>query len=232
MRKLVFTAAILVSFWVPLLAGPGARSAEPGDPAYSQAAKPVQNASLKSRLAIEAGNKLREKQDFPAALRAYQNAIRLQPENSNAWFYLGIAYVNMDRFDEARVSFKKSVLHAPDDPAKWMGLCLSNYLIGDFHSVITSCKETVRLDPQQADGWAWLGLGYAHADQLEKSLRCLEIAASLNTNSTEAWYTLGMRYARLGVRSKVLDVYRHLQDLDPAQARKFLNLVVSPKFRG
>src|SRR5262249_52243123 len=141
---------------------------------FLEDAKPLQNAGLESQLAIEAGNKLRNRQDFAAALRAYQNAIRLQPENSNAWFYLGIDYVNLDRFDEARISFKRSVMNAPDDPAKWMGLCLANYLLEDFQGVIKTCKETLRLDPKQGDGWAWLGLGYAHVEELEKSLRCLE----------------------------------------------------------
>jgi tetratricopeptide (TPR) repeat protein len=194
--------------------------------------RPVQAAALKSRLAIESGNKLREKKDFDAALLAYQHAIRLQPESANAWFYLGITYVNLDQFEKASYSFKRSVLVAPDDPAKWMGVCLSHYLLGDFAQTVHTCQEALRLDPKQADGWAWMGLGYAHQQEWEKSVPCLEAAAALGTKSSEAWYTLGIRYARQGQRTKVLKVYRRLQELDSDQASKFFAVAVSPKQRG
>jgi tetratricopeptide (TPR) repeat protein len=200
--------------------------------ARAGAGGPVQSPALKSRLAIESGNKLREKKEFDAALLAYQGAVRLQPRNSDAWFYLGITYVNLDRFEEARASFERSVLNAGDDPAKWTGLCLSNYLLSDFGSAIHTCEEALRLDPKQADAWAWMGLGYAHQQEGIKSLQCLEVAAALGTKNGEAWYMLGIRYARQGQRTKVLEVYRRLQDLDPGEARKFFNIAVSPQTKG
>src|SRR5262245_61892881 len=76
------------------------------------ATAPVQNVALQSRLAMESGDRLRKEKNFDAALAAYQGAVRLQPKNANAWFYLGITYVNLDRFEEARSSFKRSVLAA------------------------------------------------------------------------------------------------------------------------
>ncbi len=224
--------AVILAFcsWRPAPAG--AAAAPPLAAPDQNAAGLAASAALQARLAVEDGNRLRRQRDFSAALRAYHRAIRLQPDNSNAWFYLGIAYVNLDRFEEARLSFKRSLLNAPDDPAKWMGLCLADYLLADFDAVIRACRETLRLDPRQADAWAWLGLSYARQQSLEKSLQCLEIATALGTSSSQAWYTLGMRYARLGLRSRVMDVYRHLEQLDPAQAQRFLRQAVAPKSRG
>jgi len=191
----------------------------------------VESAALKSLLAIETGNKLREKKQFDAALRAYQDAVRLRPENGDAWFYLGMSYVDLDRFEEARFSFKRSILAAPEDPAHWFGLCLTHYLLEDYERAIGTCKEVVRLDPEQADGWAWMGLGYARQRQWDKAIPSLERAAALGTKNSQAWYTLGIRYARQGQRTKVLRVYRRLQELDPVQASKFFGTAVSPQVR-
>lgn len=201
-------------------------------PLLGHAAGAVQSAAVQSRLAIESGNELREKKEFDAALLAYQSAIRLQPQDSKAWFYLGITYVSLDRFEEARASFKRSVLNAGDDPANWIGLCISNYLLSDFGNAIHTCQEALRLDPKQADAWAWMGLGYAHQREGARSLQCLEAATALGTGSGEAWYTLGIRYAREGRRTKVLEVYRRLEEIDPYRARKFFKTAVSPEVRG
>ena len=193
---------------------------------------PAESVALKSRQAIESGNRLREKKEFDAALRAYQNAVRFQPENGDAWFYLGMGYVNLHQLEAARSSFRRSVLAAPEDPAKWFGLCLSHYLVGDYSSAVHTCKEAVRLDPQQPDLWAWMGLGYAGQRQWDKAIFSLECATALGTRNSDAWYTLGIRYARQGRRTKVLEVYRQLEELDPEQARKFFHIAVSPKSRG
>jgi tetratricopeptide (TPR) repeat protein len=140
--------------------------------------------------------------------------------------------VNLDRFEEARASFRRSVMAASDDPAKWIGLCISHYVLGDFGDAIHTCQEALRLDPKQADGWAWMGLGYAHQQQWDKAMPSLEIAAALGTKSSEAWYALGIRYARQARRTKVLEVYRRLQELDPDRARKFSSIAVSREDRG
>jgi len=207
--------------------------AQTGNLSTLQSPKPlVENAAIKSRQAIESGNKLREERKFKEAVLAYRGALALQPNDANAWFYLGITYVNLDRFEEARASFKRSVMAASDDPAKWIGLCLSHYVLGDFSDAAHTCEEALRIDPKQPDGWAWMGLAYAHQQRWEVATPALEIAAALGTSSSEAWYTLGLRYARQAQRSKVLQVYRRLQDLDPGQAQKFLKVAVSRKSRG
>ena len=77
-----------------------------------------------------------------------------------------------------------------------------------------------------------MGLGYAHESEWDKSIHSLEIATALGTKNSEAWHALGIRYARQGRRTKVLEVYERLQELDPDQARRFFNVAVSPKVRG
>ena len=76
--------------------------------------------------------------------------------------------------------------------------------------------------------WAWMGLGYAQQKQWEPSVRCLEMATALGTKNSQAWYTLGIRYARDGRRTKVLEVYSRLQQLNPEQASQFYKMAVFP----
>lgn len=229
MKTAIRLILVLAAFCLPLSAPNLVRAAAADAPPSAEGKPPVQDAALRSREAIESGNHLREKKDFNAALLAYEGAVRLQPESANAWFYLGLTYVNLDQFEKASYSFKRSVLAAPDDPAKWMGLCLSHYLLSDFDEAIHTCKEALRLDSKQADAWAWTGLSYAHQQDWDKAVPCLQAAAALGTRSSEAWYTLGIRYARQGQRTKVLEIYRRLQDIDPNQAAKLFAVAISPK---
>jgi hypothetical protein len=45
---------------------------------------------------------------------------------------------------------------------------------------------------------------------------------------SSSWFSLGRTYARLGERSKVLEIYRHLKEVDPGTADQFFELIVLP----
>jgi tetratricopeptide (TPR) repeat protein len=197
-------------------------------PLHARPADPA----LESRLAMQSADKLRAKKDFQGALRADQTAVRLQPQSGTAWFSLGIDYVLFNRLDEARYSFKRSILASPDDAAKWTALCLAHYLAGDFDHAIHTCQQAVSLDPSQADAWAWMGLGYARQKRWDLSVPCLEVATDLDTGNSLAWYTLGVRYAQQGRRTEVLEIYRRLRQLAPNQAIQFYKVAVFPQQRG
>jgi Flp pilus assembly protein TadD len=75
-----------------------------------------------------------------AALEPLRIAIQLAPNNSSAYFYLGVSFLALDREDEARNAFKRmAALTPPDDEQLYLLLRgyskLSSALLERLHEV-------------------------------------------------------------------------------------------------
>ena len=65
------------------------------------------------------------------AIEGYQQALRLDPGNSIAQEFLGLAYMDMRQFDRARDAFAAALMLTPDSRTSLSGLMVSSYLTGD-----------------------------------------------------------------------------------------------------
>ena len=104
------------------------------------------------------GNTLAVKKDFNNAVRAYQNAIRINPNYALAYFNYGLLYTQQDNFDEALKLFNKTITIDPYFAEAYRNIAIIYYMTENFeqslynfekyNSLITdeSIKATVRQD--------------------------------------------------------------------------------------
>jgi len=70
------------------------------------------------------------------AIEGYQQALRLDPGNWIAREFLGLAYLDQRKFDQASTEFSEVLLMSPDSAVSIYGLMVSSYLMGD---AVTAC---------------------------------------------------------------------------------------------
>lgn len=70
------------------------------------------------------------------ALEGYQQALRLDPGNWIAQEFLGLAYIDLKKFEPAKIAFSEVLLMAPDSSTSLYGLMVAAYLTGD---AVTAC---------------------------------------------------------------------------------------------
>lgn len=68
-------------------------------------------------LYVTYGTSLDRQHQSAEAVRVYQQAVQKFPDDEALWRYQGIAFQNLQRYDEAAVSFQKAVRLLPDKPA-------------------------------------------------------------------------------------------------------------------
>ncbi len=98
----------------PVATGGEERVAKPVAPSP----RPVQHLS---RLLLRARGALARK-DFPAAQRALEQALRLDPRNSEALTLLGFLLLDQGRYDEARKFFRRTLRNNPNYADAYRGL--------------------------------------------------------------------------------------------------------------
>lgn len=75
------------------------------------------------------------------ALEGYQQALRIDPSNWIAKEFLGLAYMDLKQFDQAKLAFSDVLLLTPDSSVSIYGLMVSSYLTGDARTACAMADQ-------------------------------------------------------------------------------------------
>lgn len=93
------------------------------------------------------GNNLYELDRFEEALVAYEQAIRLDPENSTYHDDRGDALAGLERHEEALTAYEEAIRLDPDNPAYYNDKGDALYNLKRYEEALTAYEEAIRLKP-------------------------------------------------------------------------------------
>ncbi len=110
---------------------------------------------------VSKGNAFRKQGKHDEAIKAYDEAIRLDPNDADAWYNKGEAlnYMGESKYDEAIKAYDEAIRLDPQlaEAWFWKGNLLNAQ--GKHDEALEAYDEAIRLDPNDAD--AWVGKGVA-----------------------------------------------------------------------
>lgn len=98
-------------------------------------------------------NTLQERQQYEEALRAYEAAQVLEPDNPIPYFNAAAALLELDRFDEAIIALQQALRHADENLSARIHYNLGNvhFQAGDYEEAVTAYRESLLLRPDDED---------------------------------------------------------------------------------
>lgn len=167
-------------------------------------------------------------QDYPGALASLQRLIALDPSNSEAYYYAGLAHKELRRFPESLAALRTAAELAearaetkPETKAErhfWVGI-----LHAQLDSVPQAKASLVRsLEYDSTGTFAGVAkrqLGFydlldrRYGDAIDK----LNDAIRLNAKDGQAWVWLGQAWQNSGNRERAIEAYRRALELIPNQ---------------
>jgi tetratricopeptide (TPR) repeat protein len=141
------------------------------------------------------GYKLREAEKD--AIREYQIALRLQPNEPELHEALGQLFLNKKSYDEARAELEKSLVL---DPSRASTLCLLGRLYVGKHETekaVQYLQKALRYRPDMVEASGLLGTAYVRLGEDAKALPELERAAPFDFYG-DMHYQLALAYRKLG----------------------------------
>lgn len=181
--------------------------------------------SVEAKFAINERGKLAfRRKDYPGAIALFQQRIALDPENDEAYYYIGLSHKEMKQNTEALTALRTSAtLSEKKEPRFdrffWLGVVAESEK--QTPEAIQAYQRAVQIDSTSAlAGKAFRQLGF---QQLLKNdwvgaTVLLERAVQNDEKDVQAWVWLGQGYQNAGNRSKALAAYRRALDIDPRQA--------------
>jgi len=180
-----------------------------GAEAYAQLEESFPDSWRMHQLRAE-GHALR--QDLDDALKEYQAALQLQPNEPDLHEALGELYLDNHSDDEAQAELQKTLAL---DPARTHAL----YLLGRLYvqnreneRVVPYLQRAVRLQPDSAEASSLLGTAYVRLGHFAEAVPKLEKAAPLD-HYGNVHYQLFLAYRKLGQDDLAKKALARSQDL-------------------
>ncbi len=145
-----------------------------------------------------------QKKDYENAIKEYQKALALKPNDPKVHLLLGLTYANAGKFDEAVQHSTQSIQIEPSFAAyQNLGIIFANQ--GDYPRAIDAYKKALEIEPKSYRAWYQLGLVYATQLDFEHAIESYEKSIDSNPMFTEAHLGLGSAYYWSGNRDKALE---------------------------
>jgi len=109
-------------------------------------------------------------EDYVEAVGSYKEAVRLDPEDSDAWFRLGEAQQELKRDEEAVSSFQQATRLKGDDARPWERLALAYIRLRKYEEAIDAANHATALDADSVLPWASLTAAYLAAGKCTEAL--------------------------------------------------------------
>jgi TolB-like protein/Flp pilus assembly protein TadD len=174
--------------------------------------------------------------DWPAAERAFQQGLSLNPSSALAHNQYATYLATAGRLDDALSQVRRAQELDPLSPI--VNSDLGRYLLyaGQNAEAIAQFRKTLEFDPNSVSARRGLGLAYSADNQHQDAIAELQRALTLSENSPLILGDLGAAYARAGDRAAADTVLKQLtamaaQQYVPASAHAMVYAALGERSR-
>ena len=199
-----------------------------GEALFRHALEVTENNYL-ARLGL--GSALDEKGQIDAAIKEFQEAIRLKPDYAHAHNNLGSALYEKGQTDKATREFQEAIRLKPDYAEAHNRFGVTLVRKGQSDAAIREFQEAIRLKPDYAEAHGNLGGALVRKGQIDEAIRELQEAIRLKPDYAEAHNNLGVILVRKGQTDEAIREFQEAIRLKPdySEARSNLARVLAMK---
>lgn len=147
---------------------------------------------------INLGAALRTANKNTEAREAYEAALKLKPDSSEAHFNLGRVFLDLEQDDRAIESYRKCIALNPADPDIYVNLGNAYKYKGDGDAAIVAYEQALRLKPNQVEALSNIAAVLVDRGQQEEALAFMDQAIAVDPRPGELRFKRSLIALRLG----------------------------------
>ena len=158
------------------------------------------------------------------SLSSYQQAVKINPNDANAHYNLGLILKKLGKSEEAKNSYQKAIEINPNFTAAYNNLGVVFKELGEFKKAISSYLKAIEIKPNYAMAYYNLGNALNDLGEFEKAISAYQKAIDINPNYADAHYNLGNRQHGLGEFKKAKISYQKAIEINSNFAKAYNKL--------
>ena len=167
---------------------------------------------------------LEKAEDWNGLLAHCKRWTEAESENALAQFSLGVAYDNINHYDDAIAAYREALRINPEDADVWYNLGNAYGNLDRHDDAIAAFREAVQTNPEDASAWNNLGVAYGNINRYDDEIAAYREALRINPKHADAWHNLGVAYGKLDRHNDEIAAYREAVRINPEYADAWYNL--------
>ncbi len=163
-----------------------------------------------AKAAVERGKALLEKEDYPAAIQAFSEALRLDPKSAPAHVGRGNGYRLLKKFDMALADFNEALRLEPNNSEAHRGRGSVYGEKRDFDKALVECDEAVRCGPNNSGPYRTRGWLHGYKGEWDQAVA--DFSQAIRLDPKDAWAFCN----RARVEAKKGEIDKAIADLSEA----------------
>lgn len=153
--------------------------------------------------------------NYEGAIKLYDEALKLNPNNAQALNGRGFVYNGLNRYEQAIQNFDKAVELKPNDAYAYTGRGFAYSNLKQYERAIQDYSKAIELNPNDALAYNNRGLTYLHLGQYERSIPDFDKAIELNPNMAVAYNNRALANFYMGNFNQTIADADKATELDP-----------------
>lgn len=151
----------------------------------------LRNAPYCSLMHHDLGVIYRSTKQLIQAIRSFQTAIQIDPQQTISLELLGKCLVESSKFEQAEILFSKLVKQQPDNASFLSQLGDVQLHLKQFDEALRSFRESLEIQPENFQAQNKLGSVFWEQGKLKQAANAFQCAVNLNTKEGTSWSNLG-----------------------------------------
>ena len=174
--------------------------------------------------ALEIAIELHKRGNIEEAVTIYGDVLEADPDNPNAFHYLGIARHQLGESDAAIELLQRSLELAPGNVNAINNLGNMYRETGMLERAEECYREVLELAPRHADTLVNMAVSLRGLKKTDEALAAVKEAIEINPKHAQAWHNLGNIYCDLKQFKEALSAYGQSDELEPDSERPSLEI--------
>jgi len=170
---------------------------------------------------------LRKLKDWQGMLDWCLKWAKSKHEEDSAWYCLGNAYGNLERYNDAIDAYRQAIRIVPEFAFAWRDLGNAYGNLERYNDAIDAYRQAIRIVPEFDSAWYNLGLTYFKLKRYDDAIDACRQAVRIEPENASAWLDLGNAYGNLKRYNDAIDAYRQSVRIEPKHTKAWYFLGIT-----
>ena len=122
---------------------------------------------------------------YDEAVKFLDKATDIDPKNSDAWYYKGISFYNLQRYLEAVKSLDKATDIDPKNSDAWYYKGISFYNLQRYLEAVKSLDKATDIDPKKTYAWYYKGNAFYNLQRYPEAVKSFKVVRDIEPKNSK-----------------------------------------------